>query len=173
MHNSTIFCDSNENILDSLVWDTQVLINRWQNAADNGYGLGQWWGTAANALLLGFDWFCAGPLRNLVAIAAYVTMVAVYGGAKVYAWYQRNQEEVALAADVALTVAEVAAEGVAGGLSLDGWCPCWGNPWVADAGAEQVIETPGLTDWAFARYGRVYGPVPSAAALVLWAKGLG
>lgn len=108
MHNFTTFCDSNENILWSLRWDCMALINRWQNAADNGYGLCACWGQWTDLALDGVEWFSQRILRNLVAIAAFTTMMVVYGAVALWQWWQ------AQGIDYALTITEggvVAAHG--------------------------------------------------------------
>ena len=108
MHNSTAFCDSNENILRSLRWDCIALINRWQQATDNGYGLCDSWGSWTDLALDGVEWFSQSILRNLVAISAFTAMMAAYGAVALWEWWQ------AQGIDYTLTIAEggiVAAHG--------------------------------------------------------------
>ena len=64
----------NPNVTATLSTAAVLFIDEWQEAADNGYGLGQWWGDATDITLIGFD--CLGDvLRNLVALSWFVTLL--------------------------------------------------------------------------------------------------
>ena len=108
MHNFTTFCYSNESILWSLRWDAMTLINRWQNAADNGYGLFSGWGNATQEAIEGFDAFCEWLPQSYItkAIAHTLMNIALFAmasywlGGAVREWWQ------AQGIDYALTIAE-------------------------------------------------------------------
>ena len=93
-HNSNRFMDTTDDLGQSLVNDfwtivnkTDLALDRWQGAADNGYGFAPWWGGATDLALEGFDWFCENVLRNLVAISVYITLIAIYVGQQIHRHY--------------------------------------------------------------------------------------
>jgi hypothetical protein len=70
-HQSTQFFATTDSIGQSLVNDFWSVINLWQDAADNGYGLYSKWGQVIDTNLMVWDWFCDNILRNLVAITVF------------------------------------------------------------------------------------------------------
>ena len=55
---TTVFCSSNESIIGSLAYDINAILDAWQSAVDNGYGLCENWGSITQAFLNGFDGLC-------------------------------------------------------------------------------------------------------------------
>ncbi|MEM9804654.1 MAG: Rho termination factor N-terminal domain-containing protein [Cyanobacteria bacterium P01_D01_bin.56] len=64
----------NPNVTATLSTAAVLLIDDWQNAADNGYGLAPWWGDVTDIALVGFECL-GGILRRLVAISWFVTLL--------------------------------------------------------------------------------------------------
>ena len=77
---TTVFCSSNKDLLGSLAHDINVLLDRWQDSADNGYGLCENWGDATQAFLDGLDAACEWLPQSFITKAfAYAVMAAVMG----------------------------------------------------------------------------------------------
>ena len=124
---TTVFCNSNKDFLGSLAYDINALLNRWQSAADNGYGLYENWGNITQGFLNGFDGLCEWLPQSFITKAfAYTVMAALMGAWLAYQlvdiaalWWQVNQGTsycltLLQATGVALCVVLGGAIGVAG-----------------------------------------------------------
>ena len=156
--------DTTDNIGQSLVNDfwtivnkSALLLDRWQDAADNGYGFAPWWGEATDLALQGFDWFCNNILRNLVAIAVYITLIAIYIGQQVYARYVATGKAQAHAEVVGRWVRAYGIPGAVQGLdALCCFLLCYEKPVVVrewNVPELDLSEGRVLTDWVHNRFG--------------------
>ena len=189
-HHSNRFMATTDDIGQSLVNDVWTLVNqtdralnRWQKAADQGYGLVPSLGNATDATLASIS-------------EASLTVGQLI--ARAYRWYTNGGQDQLI--DFGWTIARgaalfllfvvclacvlgfgmialvkglgVMADAVADALSLDGSGPCWGNPpdWSCEVAA--IDDSSALTEWAFARFGRITGELPQPESLIAWAQGL-
>ena len=82
---TTVFCQSNKNVLGSLAYDINVILDAWQDSADNGYGLYENWGNITQGFLNGLDGLCEWLPQSFITKAfAYTVMAAFMGAWLVY-----------------------------------------------------------------------------------------
>ncbi|MBT9318046.1 hypothetical protein [Leptothoe spongobia] len=85
-HGLTEFLPTTDHLGQSLINDFFTFINLWQAACDNGYGIVPNWDEKRDLIIESFDWFCVNILKNLVAIAVFIALVAWHGATTLYTW---------------------------------------------------------------------------------------
>lgn len=161
-HNSNRFMDTTDDLGQSLVNDFWTIYNkadlaldRWQDAADNGYGFITNWDEITDSVIEKFDWFCDNVLRNLVAISVYVTLLAIYGAQWVYQNYvatgKAKEHALMVVRAVVDTAKAVEATWIRYG-TLDGDGPCFGGPIVAEPVVVADTATEELIEWCIQQW---------------------